>query len=175
MVVVVLRYGSSLNMPDWLIIFGAKYLIAVVVIITGIFWLQRNKEDKKIMAVRGLITMPLSLLSARLISMLYYNPRPFVVENIAPLIQHASDNGFPSDHTLLAAACAALIASYDKKLGGVLYLLTILIGASRVAAKVHHPLDIFGSIVIASAVIWLTVLIQKKLAKKHLQTPTDHV
>lgn len=168
MVVAVQHCASNRNMPIWLIIFGAKYLIVAVVIIAGIFWLWQNKTDKKIMAVRGAIALPITLIVARFTSMLYYHPRPFVVENTAPLIKHAADNGFPSDHTLLAAACAALVFSYNKKLGELLYLLTALIGTSRVVAKVHHPLDIIGSIVIASVVVWITVAAQKKFTTKYL-------
>lgn len=162
-------------MPTGLIIFGAKYLIAVIILVAGIFWLQLNNADKKMLAIRGAITLPVSFIIARLISLVFNNPRPFVVEHTIPLVQHAADNGFPSDHTLLAAACAALVWSYDKKFGGVLYVLAIIVGASRVAADVHHTIDIIGSLVIASVVVWAVVMIQKRRAAKHLQTPANHV
>ena len=41
---------------------------------------------------------------------IYTDPRPFVVDpSIEPLFAHPADNGFPSDHTALAAECGHLI------------------------------------------------------------------
>lgn len=158
------------------IIFGAKYLIGAVVLGAAAFWLMQSKEVKKTLVIRALIAFPVTVVLARIASMLWYNARPFVVEGITPLVAHAADNGFPSDHTLLSAACAALVFSQNKKWGGVLYVLAILVGVARVFADVHHVVDIVTSLVIASAVMFKVWYFQQKWHKKqHLQNPVAHV
>ena len=101
------------------------------------------------MAILTIVSFPLTYIVAKISSVFVNDPRPFVVEHTKPLISHVADNGFPSDHVLLAMAITVVIFTFHKKLGIALFVITILIGAARVAAGVHHPLDIFGSMVIA--------------------------
>jgi undecaprenyl-diphosphatase len=75
--------------------------------------------------------------------------RPFVVAHTLPLIPHGVDNGFPSDHTVLCMTMAGVVALQHKWFGSVLIVLALLVGASRVLAGLHHPMDILGGIGIA--------------------------
>ena len=138
-----------------LIIFGAKYLFAVIAVIAGVYLLRQDKQGRKKLVILACISLPLAYIIAKLGSLLYFDPRPFVTGNFTPLIPHAPDNGFPSDHTLISAAIASVIYCMHKHLGWFLLLLAFLVGASRVAAGVHSWVDIFGSIVIAFCVTWL--------------------
>ncbi|KKQ45892.1 MAG: hypothetical protein US63_C0009G0003 [Candidatus Moranbacteria bacterium GW2011_GWC2_37_8] len=140
---------------DILIIFGAKYLIFLAIAIACIYFFAASKSERKKIIVFAIITLPLSYILAKISSYFYYDARPFVVGNFTPLIPHASDNGFPSDHTLLASALAAVTLYFNKKIGALLFAFTILIGTSRVLAGVHHTLDIVGSIVIVAVASFL--------------------
>lgn len=100
-------------------------------------------------------SFPLAYLLAKLGSALYESPRPFVLSGIPPLVPHASDNGFPSDHTLFSAALAVLVLRYDKRVGFVLFVLACLVGTARVLAGIHHGVDIIGSLLIASAMVYV--------------------
>jgi len=132
------------------IIFGAKYLIWVLVGLALVWFLRQPKEKKKEMIVFGAVAFPLIYAVAKLIAMFYYNPRPFVVEPLLhPLIPHEPDNGFPSDHTLLGSAISTVIYSFSKKISILSWILTILVGLSRILAGIHHPIDILGSIIIS--------------------------
>jgi len=74
---------------------------------------------------------------------IYTDPRPFVVDpSIEPLFAHPADNGFPSDHTALAATVALVVMMYRRWLGAGLLAAGIVLGAARVAAHVHHAPDI---------------------------------
>src|SRR5260370_1050908 len=89
-----------------------------------------------------------------------YDPRPFVVEHFGPLISHKPSNGFPSDHVLWSAATAAIIFPSSKYLSLLLWVLTILVGAARVHAGVHHPIDIVGSMlmaIVAASILYLII------------------
>ncbi|MDE2018789.1 MAG: phosphatase PAP2 family protein [Patescibacteria group bacterium] len=133
---------------DTLIVFAASYLYIFVLLIAAIFFLTRPKQTMKSMAICGIVVAPLAYLISRISSHFYYDPRPFVVGHFAPLIAHAADNGFPSDHVLLTGAVAMIVWFYNKKLSAVLWALAFLIGWARVSAGIHHSTDIIGSIVI---------------------------
>lgn len=136
---------------DTLIIFGAKYLwILSVILFVWLFY----KSDR-IRFIKMSLVLPASYLLGILARALYENPRPFVVENIQPLIEHSADNGFPSDHTLLVASIASVATFFDKKMGLILWVITILVGVSRVLARVHHPIDIVGSIAVSIIASWM--------------------
>ena len=63
---------------------------------------------KKVLPL-GVISLPLTYVLGVIARSLYFNPRPFMVSGVEPLISHAADNGFPSDHTLLLASIASLV------------------------------------------------------------------
>ncbi len=149
----------------FLTIVGAKYLIYVLLLIAGIFFLQMDRPVKYQMARFALFSLPVTFAVAKLGSYFFYDPRPFVSGHFIPLIAHAADNGFPSDHALLAFAVAALVFHIEKKFGTVLYVLALAIGVSRVAAGVHSFIDIFGSFVICVVVAVAVSLGEKALVK----------
>lgn len=142
-------------MERQLILFGAQYLYLVIAVFVGIFIYWQSKELRFKLLISLIIAFPLAYIVAKMGSVFFDSPRPFVLSGIPSLIPHAADNGFPSDHTLLSAACAALIFWCEKRLGTVLLFLAFLVGYSRMLAGVHHLVDIVGSIVIATTVAWV--------------------
>ncbi|MEI8361437.1 MAG: phosphatase PAP2 family protein [bacterium] len=134
------------NLINYLIIFGAKYLIFILMACAiWYFWKLDNLKRKEI-AIFGLITMPLAYLVLWLISLFYNDQRPFMIGNFTPLIPHGPDNGFPSDHAALSSAIAMTVFYFNRKLGIGLLTLSLIISLSRVLAGVHHLTDVFGSI-----------------------------
>ena len=151
-------------MKTLLIVLSAKYLIVLSVLI-AIFFLFRMRSSPHLLkqaAIMGSIILMLTYVAAKIAKLFYFDPRPFVVGNFAPLIPHIADNGFPSDHTLLAAAIAAIVTKYNWRLGIILWILALLIGTARVLAGVHHTIDILGSLIIAGTVAWIAFKIAGK-------------
>lgn len=72
-----------------------------------------------------------------------------MVSDIPPLFPHSIDNGFPSEHVLLAIIVAGVVFAYNRKLGVILAILGLVVGSARVLANVHHPIDIIGGVTIA--------------------------
>jgi undecaprenyl-diphosphatase len=157
------------NIMNIIMIFIAEYFYLLVVLIALIFFLKQSRVMEKSMVVSGLVIGGVSYVISRIAGYLYYDPRPFVVGHFAPLIAHAADNGFPSDHVLLTGAIAATIWFYHKKLSSGLWVLVVLTGIARVYVGVHHVEDIVGSIVIVLVVAFLYDLaIKKKFIKGNL-------
>lgn len=152
------------------IIFGAEYLIYVLALAAVACFFTIEKSLRHQLLVFAVITLPLAYILAKMTSLLYYDTRPFVVDGFVPLIPHAADNGFPSDHTLAAATISAIIFRFERKQGIVLFVMALLVGISRVLAGVHHAVDVFGSVTVSVFACWVVYrwimpLIEKKYNK----------
>jgi undecaprenyl-diphosphatase len=134
-----------------LVVLCAKYLVYVVVA-AGLLFLAFSKERGRL-GVSAILSMGLAYGLGKVAAYLWYDPRPFVVGNFAPLIPHAANNGFPSDHMLLGAAIASVVFAHNRPLGLVLWGLALAVGAARVLGGIHHTVDLAGSIVIAVAAV----------------------
>lgn len=134
---------------DTLIVYTAKYAFVLSILIAAYVWWRLPGRQKTELLAWGLIGGAVVYALIKLTGLLYYDTRPFVADHTTPLFAHPPDNGFPSDHTALTMFIAVCVFHYSRKWGIVLIVISVLIGASRVAARVHHPIDIIGAIVIA--------------------------
>ncbi len=150
-------------MLDTSSIFAASYLWYVIIGIAVVHFLTQSWPEKKRMLIFAALVLPLVYIASMLGGALYYDPRPFVAEHFTPLIPHKANNGFPSDHVLWSAAMSAIIFPGNRYLSLILWVLTILVGASRVYVGVHHPIDIVGSILMVILIAALTHFIIKKM------------
>ncbi|MBA3733176.1 phosphatase PAP2 family protein [Patescibacteria group bacterium] len=132
-------------MLNSLFIFGAKYLFVLSFVLSGIFFLRQDWTTKKRIIYFAIPSLVLIFLLSIIANHLYFNPRPFVVGNYTPLIPHANDNGFPSDHVLLVSSVAAIFYYFNRKLSFILWFIASVVAISRVYVGVHHFLDVFTS------------------------------
>ena len=92
------------------------------------------------------LSVPLAYLLARLMGLFYSHEQPFAVYGFEPLIPHAIDNSFPSDHVALGGAIATSVLFLHRRLGLLVWLLVVSVGLLRVVAGLHYPLDIVGGV-----------------------------
>jgi undecaprenyl-diphosphatase len=153
-----------------IIILVAKYFIVIPIILTLLLaWKQDSRKSRIEFILWVALTGALAYAIASIAGSFIEDPRPFAVGHFTPLIAHAADNGFPSDHTLLAAALAFAALRFSKRYAVIMGITALLIGGARVAAGVHHWEDIIGSLVI-SAVAVAAVYGLKKLITYESQT-----
>lgn len=134
---------------DTIFIFGAEKLFFLSPLLAAYFFYKLPRETQKKVLIFAFFSLPLTFILGMLLRELYVNPRPFVVKGFEPLIHHAPDNGFPSDHVLLLAAIASIVSFFNKKYALALWLIAGIVGLSRMYVGVHHSVDIIGSIGIA--------------------------
>ncbi len=153
------------------IVFTASYLFITLPLL-WVVSLVLLKDDKKLLTqgfLAAVLATPTAFALVWVASRITYSSRPFVVNNFTPMIPHAANNGFPSDHTTFCMFFASLAFYNNKKLGIAGFTLTLLVGLSRVAAGVHSISDVIGGIVIgfvaATAGYYLSRLIFKKYPK----------
>jgi len=137
---------------DSITIFCAKYLFAAVVLIVIAAWLQSGRRIKLEMATAIVLAGILAVIASRVAAKLYYDPRPFVSNpSLKPLIPHAPDNGFPSDHALLTMTLTAALYFYSQRWAAAALAVTVIVGIARILAHIHSPIDIIGAWLIGIA------------------------
>ncbi len=136
-------------------IFGAQYLFLFIPVFAFVYFLNQKPENRKKIFLLAVFALPAVFIMGKVAAFFYYDTRPFLANHFTPAIPSATDNGFPSDHTLLSAAIASVISFFSRKLGILLWALTGFVGISRVYVGVHSPQDILGSIIIAAFFTWL--------------------
>ncbi len=147
-------------------IFTAVYMYLVGLVIATVCFLRQSRERQKHLFFYGFISGSITFILSRLASPFYYDPRPFVVGHLVPLIPHAADNGFPSDHVLLMSAVTLALLPYSRKAASVLGFITVLIGIARVYVGVHHTIDIVGAMLISAiSAVFVLKFITPKIAQ----------
>ncbi len=98
-------------------------------------------------------------LFAKLIGAMYQpqSMRPFELLGQTAGASYLNNPGFPSDHVLfcMAIALAVFFEARGRRLGYLLFGLTLIVGLGRIIALVHTPLDVIGGLVIACiGIVW---------------------
>lgn len=145
-----------------MIILVAKYAVFLIALGAVLVWFFAERRDKVTMLVAGVVTLVLAGIAIRLAAYTWADPRPFVVDGHAPLIPHAADNGFPSDHATIGAAIAAAVVAWRRWLGAGLFLIAIAVAAARVAAHIHHIPDVVAGLAVGSFCAAIGVLVARR-------------
>ena len=150
-------------MPADLTIFAAKYLVFIAVVVAAIVLAFRLWQFPRLSVLQWVIAAVVLLVLSYTLAVAggeaYNDPRPFTTSHVAPLISHAPDNGFPSDHALLAAALVALVAMVDIVWAIPLAVLAVLVDWARVGAGLHHVADVAGSSIFVAVAALVALLV----------------
>ncbi|EIT84783.1 hypothetical protein A374_13865 [Fictibacillus macauensis ZFHKF-1] len=162
--------GQS-DLLDQLMIFITDKAIYLFGLILLLMWVFGNVKTKKVALLAG-ITGVIGIVINVAISHIYFETRPFVTLGYKPLIDHAADASFPSDHTTGAFSIALILFAYRKKIGTFAIVLAVLTGFSRIYAGLHYPFDVLGSIVV-SVILALIITKLDFLFEKPIQKIID--
>lgn len=136
------------------------FFAAVLIYFLGAGWLVtaivRRAQLTPATVLRLLLLAILTYVASKLLAHVIIDPRPYIVEHTQPLTPTASDNGFPSDHTLLAGLITASLWWLARRLLPLFAVGTLLLMLGRLGIGAHHTIDVLGSVLI---VLVLTVLV----------------
>ncbi len=123
----------------------AEYTLVLVPIVLLLFVLFKFHSQKERLKVLFFISFS-SLLSlfvvTGFIASMVGRARPFqALGTIHPLFFEATSS-FPSGHATFFFAFAASLYCHNKAWGIAAYVLAVVVGAARVIAGVHYPLDV---------------------------------
>ncbi len=132
----------------------AQYAIIISFLSLPFLFLRLPSSKRLRFMVFVSVSLLITLVLTRLAAMLHQDPRPFVRDGVQAYFHSATDNGFPSDHTVMSVFSAAVVYAYSRRYGILLLVLAVCIGIARVLANVHHTQDVIGGMVVAiSAVV----------------------
>ena len=135
-------------MIEFLIVFFGEYLAYILAVGILVFWWKSRKVHVKFfwqaiaaaILSRGIIV--------ELIRLFWERPRPFIENNITPLIEHAASSSFPSGHAAVFFALGTVLYFYNKKAGVIFLLGAAILSSARVFAFLHWPSDILAGAII---------------------------
>lgn len=135
-----------------IVVWCASYLLWVLVAgFAAIWWLAEDRRGKVTLALAAVLGVAVVGVLILVAGALHTDPRPFVANpSIHPLIAHAPDNGFPSDHSAAAGLIATLIALRHRWYGAAMAIGAVAIAAARVAAHVHHVQDVAAGLALGA-------------------------
>lgn len=136
---------------DNIMFFFSKYvpyifmLVIVIIFITGII---KNDSRYRKAAISTIIFTIINLIISFIIGNIIYIDRPFVNNDVNLLYSHKVNASFPSDHATGTMSIALGLGYYNKVVGIILTLISIIVGISRIYVGHHYPIDIIGAYII---------------------------
>jgi len=156
------QYASKWICLDAFGIFLAEYLGYGLIFFIIILVIINHQKYLK-MAVESAIAGILARLGiVALIRHFWERTRPYVDNNVNLLFEH-NELSFPSGHAAFFFAVSMVVFCYNKKIGIVFFLSSILIVIARVFSGIHWPSDILAGAIIGIFSGWL---IHRLLTKK---------
>ncbi|WP_025149523.1 undecaprenyl-diphosphatase [Bacillus sp. H1a] len=148
---------SSLNST---MVFLAEYMVYFLGLIIMVYWFTQSRKNK-MMIIQAMVAFVTAEIIGKLVRHLHLNYQPFaVLPNVNKLVDHAVDNSFPSDHTILFFSICFSFWLVRKKTGWLWLVLAFCVAISRIWVGVHYPFDVVtGALIgIISALFsyWLT-------------------
>ena len=144
-----------------LVVFCAQYLVFVMALAwLGAVFMARRQLTLD-MLVRIAVMVVVAYIVAKVLNHVVIDTRPYLVkaDHETALTAASSDNGFPSDHALLAAAIATSLWWINRRLIWPFAVLTVFVMLGRLGIGAHHTLDVVGSVVIVVIVAAIVALL----------------
>jgi len=139
-------------------------LLAAVLLISVFY--RRPRRDFVQWAVAIVLVVVLSYIASKIVAAAAYDPRPFTQDHVKPLISHAADNGFPSDHALLGAVIVAALLLRNRVMAIPFAILAFLIDWARVGAGIHHVADVAGTSAIVAAATLVAYFVAPPIVRR---------
>lgn len=139
------------------------YMFMAVTIIVFVLGIKQKKCEYREIAFSTVVITVINLMINLIIRSIFHVDRPFVHNEVNLLLPHDSASSFPSNHATGTMSIALGLGKYNRILGIIMTILSIIVGFSRVYVGDHYPMDVIGAyiIVYATSYIYNLKLISK--------------
>uniref|UniRef100_A0A9E8CMZ7 Undecaprenyl-diphosphatase n=1 Tax=Bosea sp. NBC_00436 TaxID=2969620 RepID=A0A9E8CMZ7_9HYPH len=157
-----LALNAGANPNPYIALFAiavTRFAILLVPCYIAVLWLQGSRR-RRLLAFALVLALVIAIVLSFLTGLVIFRPRPFMVGLGNSLVEHRPSASFPSNHTLVFAVCATVLALVRQY--GAAFLAAViglLVAWSRVYVGVHYPSDLLGGVIlgIPAAMIALAV------------------
>lgn len=151
--------GKEFDFLNPIAIFIADYMVYVLLIGLIAYWFTRTNQNR-MMVIQSVLAFVLAEVLGKIAGIFNHHFQPFVeLPHVNKLIEHAVDNAFPSDHSILFFSICFSIWLVRKKEGWVWLTVACLVGVSRIWVGVHFPGDVLTGALIgicaALVIYWI--------------------
>ncbi|MFE2585368.1 phosphatase PAP2 family protein [Streptomyces sp. NPDC059378] len=151
--------GLAGRSPGWLdtaVSAWSTYGLALFAVLMVVGWWRARRAGAE-QTVTALVVPVVTVLAYgvdSLLKLLVRESRPCLTLQVRTLetCPAPGDWSFPSNHTVIAAACAVALLSVSRRLGAVAVAAALAMGASRVWVGVHYPHDVVAGILVGGLV-----------------------
>ncbi|MDM5337216.1 undecaprenyl-diphosphatase [Fictibacillus enclensis] len=149
------QLADPLSALNPFMVFLAEYMLYMLGIVLIGYFLTRSKRNR-LMVVFAIVSCLVAEIFGRLAGLFYSHHQPFsVLPDANQLIEHAIDNSFPSDHSIIFFSVCTVLLLFKRKTGAIWMFIACCVAISRVWVGVHYPVDVVtgGLLGIFSAVL----------------------
>lgn len=146
---------------DFLMVTISKRARLIYLLVVIVLWFRHDSYKK--MTLNTGVSVSVTYLLCMMIKLFFYKQRPFLKHSVhlLPPVPSKKDSSFPSKHTALAFTLAASVMVFHRIAGWSLWLLSILVGFSRIWMGQHYPSDIIGSAILGNGTAFFVKLTEQ--------------
>jgi len=124
-------------------------LVVYVMVTAWLFIVERQWDRLSVAALARVAALAvMAYVVSKVLTGIVIDPRPYLIAHTHPPIPIARDNGFPSDHVLLAALLTASLWWVERRALVPFAVGTLLVMGGRLGVGAHHTIDVLGSVLI---------------------------
>ncbi|MGV2488255.1 UNVERIFIED_CONTAM: undecaprenyl-diphosphatase [Bacillus mycoides] len=123
-------------------VFLAEYMVYIFGLIIIAYWFTGSRKSR-MMVIQAMVAFVIAEVIGKIAGKFHLNYQPFaVLPDVNKLVDHAVDNSFPSDHTILFFSICFSFLLVRKKTGWLWIILAFCVAISRIWVGVHYPFDV---------------------------------
>lgn len=143
---------------DKIMIFFSKdvpYIFMAVIVMVFILGIKEKRCEYRKIALSTIVITIINLILNLIIRSIVHVDRPFIHNKVNLLLPHDTASSFPSNHATGTMSIALGLGKYNRILGMIMTILSIIVSFSRVYVGHHYPMDVIGAYIIVFATSYI--------------------
>ncbi|KAA0766557.1 undecaprenyl-diphosphatase [Bacillus sp. SH5-2] len=168
--------GKQYSFLSSTMVFLAEYMVYILALIILAYWFTGSRKSR-MMVIQAMIAFVIAEVIGKIAGKFHLNYQPFaVLPDVNKLVDHAVDNSFPSDHTILFFSICFSFWLVRDKTRWLWLILAFCVAISRIWVGVHYPFDVaVGALIGCISAVFSYWLVPKLSFIRQLLTQYERV